>query len=54
METNAENVSSVWVDGMLNGLRDSHRFYERKQGDMEDAAGRTLGLKKVGLVSSCF
>eukprot|EP00955_Chlamydomonas_euryale_P111515 366071-Chlamydomonas_euryale.AAC.9 len=37
MDDMSQRLQTSWMDGMFGMLRDSHKQYERRQADMEDA-----------------
>ncbi|GFR41891.1 hypothetical protein Agub_g2678, partial [Astrephomene gubernaculifera] len=46
IEFAADQLSSEWLGELLVGAREAHRVFERSSGDLEEAAGRCLALKK--------
>ena len=47
MELVSNELQTSWVDGLFIAVRESHKQYEKRQAELEEAEARYLGLKKV-------
>ncbi|GAX79042.1 hypothetical protein CEUSTIGMA_g6482.t1 [Chlamydomonas eustigma] len=47
MDYMSDQLQTTWVDGMFNTVKESHKQYEKRQSDMEEAESKYLGLKKT-------
>lgn len=49
MELVSNELQTTWVDGLFVAVRESHKQYEKRQAELEEAEAKYLGLKKVGM-----
>ncbi|KAG1671342.1 hypothetical protein FOA52_002952 [Chlamydomonas sp. UWO 241] len=47
MDDMSQRLQTSWMDGVFSALRESHRAYEKRQADMEEAEAKYLGMKKA-------
>ena len=48
IEVQLDRLQRTWIDGLFVAVRESHKQYDKRQAELEEAEAKYLGLKKVG------